>query len=105
MQAPVPSNKVELKSYSGLMTYNCHLLPCLSHVLHTLYQLVKWEARWKWGPEQIRAFETAKKPVAKASFLVHLDVDKPIRLYCDALPKGVGACLMHVIGGPGVIGG
>ena len=81
------------------MTYNCHFLICLSHILHPLYQLVKWETTWKWGLEQIRAFETAKKLVAKAPVLAHLDVDKPIRLYCDDFPKGVRACLMHVIGG------
>ena len=78
------------------MTYNCRFLPFLSQVLHPLYQLVKREAKWKWGPAQVQAFETAKELVAKAP---HYDVDKPIRLYCDASPKGVGACLMHVIDG------
>ena len=31
--------------------------------------------------------------------LVHYDVDKPVRVYCDASSYGVGACLMHVIEG------
>ena len=99
MQAPAPSNKVELKSFLGLITYNCHFLPCLLQILNPLYQLVKWEARWKWGPEQTEAFETAKELMAKDPVLAHYDVDKPIRLYCDASPKGVGAYLMHIIGG------
>ena len=99
VQAPVPRNTVELKSFLGLMTYNCHFLPFLSQVLHPLYQLVKREATWKWGLEQTRAFQTAKDPVAKASVLAQYDVDKPIRLYCDASPRGVGVCLMHVING------
>ena len=37
--------------------------------------------------------------MAKDPTLAHYDVNKPIQLYCDALPKGVGACLMHVIVG------
>ena len=31
--------------------------------------------------------------------LVHYDVNKPIKLYCDASARGVGACLMHVVNG------
>ena len=31
--------------------------------------------------------------------LVHYDVNKPIKLYCDASAWGVGACLMHVVNG------
>ena len=29
--------------------------------------------------------------------LVHYDVNKPIQLYCDVSPHGVGACLMHLV--------
>ena len=31
--------------------------------------------------------------------LVHYDVNKPIKLYCDASPHGVRACLMHIVDG------
>ena len=31
--------------------------------------------------------------------LVHYDVNKPIKLYCDASGRGIGACLMHVVHG------
>ena len=41
---------------------------------------MKREAKWKWGPAQVQAFETAKELVAKAPVLAHYDVDKPIRL-------------------------
>ena len=60
---------------------------------------MKRETKWKWGPAQVQAFATAKELVAKASVLAHYSVDKPIRLYCDASPKGVGACLMNTIDG------
>ena len=29
--------------------------------------------------------------------MAHYDVLKPLKLYCDASPKGVGACLAHVM--------
>ena len=81
------------------MTCKCHFLPSLSQVLDPLYQIVKREAKWKWGPAQVQAFKTTKELVAKAPVLAHYSVDKPIRFYCDASPKVVGACLMHTIDG------
>ena len=33
----------------------------------------------------------------KSDLLVHYDLGKPIKLSCDALPYGVGACLSHVM--------
>ena len=37
--------------------------------------------------------------MSQAPVLVHYDMSKPIKLYCDASPYGVGACMMHVIDG------
>ena len=51
------------------MAVFCHA----SQVLNSLYQLVKQEARWKWGPQQIDAFEITKELVAKAPILAHYD--------------------------------
>ena len=47
----------------------------------------------------MKAFKKAKKLVCKAPVLTHYDVNKPIKLYCDASPYGLGACLMHVVEG------
>ena len=37
--------------------------------------------------------------MSQSPVLVHYDVNKPIKLYCDASPHGVGACLMHIVDG------
>ena len=29
--------------------------------------------------------------------LAHYDVTKPLKLFCDASPNGLGACLVHVM--------
>ena len=29
--------------------------------------------------------------------LVHYDISKPLKVFCDASPKGLGACLVHVM--------
>jgi len=49
--------------------------------------------------EQKKAFKKAKKLVSKAPVLTHYDAMKPIKLYCDASPYGLGACLIHIRSG------
>jgi len=41
LSAAEPSNKKELKSFLGLMTYNVKFLPFLAYVLYPLYTLLK----------------------------------------------------------------
>jgi len=43
------------------------------------------------------AFPAAKKILCEDSQLVHFDVKKPVKLFCDASAYGVGACLVHVM--------
>eukprot|EP00731_Ephydatia_muelleri_P032647 Em0024g191a len=97
--AAVPRNKSELKSFLGLMTYNARFLPALSSVLHRLYQLLKKDEKWGWTACHEKAFKEAKRLVCEVVTLVHYDVEKPVKVYCDASSYGVGACLVHVIGG------
>ena len=96
LAASTPVNKSELKSFLGLMTYNAKFLPGLSSVLHPLYKLTRKDVKWSWSRVHDVAVQQAKELVCKATTLVHYDVNKPIKLYCDASSVGVGACLMHV---------
>ena len=96
---PSLKNKSELKSFLGLMTYNARFLPALASVLHPLYQLLKKDKKWAWTSSHEKSFQEAKRLVCEVVTLVHYDVDKPVRVYCNASSYGVGACLMHVIGG------
>ena len=81
------------------MTYNARFFPALASVLHPLYQLLKKDEKWAWTYSHEKSFQEAKKLVCDVVILVHYDVDKPVRVYSDASSYGVGACLMHVIGG------
>ena len=79
------------------MTYNAKFLPSLSHVLHPLNSLLQKNVKRKWSEEEQKSFEAAKSLVSNRQILAHYDVLKPLKLYCDASPKGVGACLAHVM--------
>ena len=67
-------------------------------MLHPLYQLLRKNARWAWSQQCQSAFDKAKVLISQAQVLAHYDVQKPLKLYCDASPTGLGACLMHIIG-------
>ena len=94
---PPPKNKQELQSFLGMVSYNAKFMPALSHTLHPLYQLLKKNMKWAWETEHQKAFTTAKQLLCQESMLVHYDIKKPLKLFCDASPKGVGACLVHVM--------
>ena len=79
------------------MTYLAKFLPLASSVLHPLYQLLCKDTRWFLSQEYMSTFVKAKVLVSKAPILVHYDVHKPLKLYCDASPYRLGACLLHVI--------
>ena len=95
--APRPVNKQELQSFLGLVTYNAKFVPSLSHVLQPLNLLLHKNQKWMWKSAQQSAFDKAKQLLCKPCTLAHYDVKKPIKVYCDASPKGLGACLVHVM--------
>ena len=99
LKALTPTCKSQLKSFLGFMTYNAKFLSSVASVLYPLYRLLRKDSRWKCTDTCQETFEKAKVLVSRSPGLVHYDVHKPLKLYCDASPNGVGACLMHVIDG------
>ena len=79
------------------MTYNIRFLPSLARILHPLYKLVQKDVTWIWSHSHKKAFNEAKNLVSTAPVLAHYDITKQLKLYCDASPRGVGACLMQVM--------
>ena len=76
-----------------MITYNSKFIPALSHTLHPLHQLLHKNSPWVWKAKHQKVFVTAKHLLCEGSMLVHYDVKKPIKLFCDASAYGLGACL------------
>ena len=95
--SPAPQNKQELQSFLGMTTYNAKFMPHLSQTLHPLHQLLRKNTKWQWKTKHQQAFVKAKQLLCEDTMLVHYDINKPLKLFCDASPQGVGACLVHVM--------
>ena len=90
-------NKQELQLFLGMMTCNAKFLSSLLHVIHPLYLLLRKNSKWTWKSKQQKAFEAAKQLLCEQETSAYYDVQKPIKLYCDASPKGLGARLVQVM--------
>ena len=95
--APTPTNKQEPQSFLGMLTYNARFLPNLSYTLHPLHQLLQKNATWVWKREHQKAFDAAKQMLNSDRALFHYDVNRPVKLFCDAPAYGLGACLVHIM--------
>ena len=47
--------------------------------------------------ENQEAFTKAKQLLCQDCMLVHYNVNKPLKVFSDASPYGLGACLVHVM--------
>ena len=95
--APTPKNISELRSFLGLVQYYGKFMQNLSTILHPLNELLKKDMPWRWTRECEEAFKLCKSQLADSTMLVHYDVNKPVKLQCDASPYGVGAVISHVL--------
>ena len=95
VEAPVPKNVSELRSFLGMINYYAKFVPDLATKLHPLYCLLRQSTAWKWSRDCDKAFRVAKREVASAHVLTHFDPSLPLVLAVDASPYGLGASLCH----------
>eukprot|EP00731_Ephydatia_muelleri_P003073 Em0001g3073a len=95
LDAPVPQNIPQLRSFLGLVNFYGKFLHNLADTLAPLHQLLRKNERWHWGQQQGKAFEKAKSQLTSPCVLTHFDPDKRLVLSCDASPYGLGAVLAH----------
>ena len=95
LDAPIPSNVSELRSFLGLVNYYAKFIPNLSSTLSPLYSLLQDSQQWTWGDLEQEHFLKAKQLLTSPRLLVHFDPTKDLVLSCDASQYGIGAVLAH----------
>ena len=96
-KAPVPSNVSELRSFLGMVQYYHSFFPNLATTLAPLHKLLKKDVQWKWTSECQKAYDVCKQSLTSDTLLVHYDLNRKLRLACDASSYGLGAVLSHVM--------
>ena len=98
-QYPQPTNPKEIKQFLGLTGFYRGFVKDYGQIASPLTDLLKKDAKFKWGSIEERAFNTLKSALTEAPILAFPDYGLPFHLYTDASSTGLGAVLMQKIQG------
>ena len=97
VEAPIPTNVQQLRSFLGLLNYYRKFLPNLASIIQLLNDLLRKNKRWEWTDECLKAVNTAKQLLTTSKLLTHYNPDLPVRLAADASHYGLEAVISHVL--------
>ena len=92
-----PQMKQELQSFLGAVNYLQTFVPYLSSNTEPVQALLKKENCFAWDENTNMCFQKIKSQLQKALLrpLRYYDWSKLVTLQCDALFKGLGACIIQ----------
>jgi len=88
-----PKNKKELRGFIGIVNYYRDMWIRRSHILAPLAKLTSKTTKWKWEAEHQKAFDAAKKVIAREVMLSYPDFSKPFEIHTDASHYQLGAVI------------
>ena len=91
------TDKQQLASFIGMVTYMENFVPHLSHHTEPLRAMLKQEAVFAWDEMANASFQKIKDLIAKSATkpLQYYDRRKPVTVQADASQRGLGACLLQ----------
>ena len=92
---PAPTNKKELQTVLGMITYLAKFAPQLSEITKPMRDLLGEEIEFIWDAAQEDSLNKVKKIITDESMLAYFNPRKPITLQVDASKHGLGATLMQ----------
>ncbi|MBW0567123.1 hypothetical protein O181_106838, partial [Austropuccinia psidii MF-1] len=93
---PIPQNKKEMMSFSGLdSNYRQHLKD-FSIIARSIYRICDQETVFETTQEKIKAYEKIRRALTEAPVLLMPNWNIPFRLYIDACGDGIGEALHQV---------
>ena len=92
-----PTDKQQLASFIGMVTYMGNFVPHLSHHTEPLRAMLKQDAIFTWDEMANTSFQKIKDLIAKSATkpLRYYDQRKPVTVQADASQRGLGACLLQ----------
>lgn len=92
---PTPRCVNDVQSFMGLCSYFRKFIQDFLVIATPLYALVKKGIVFKFGEEQMEAFELLKKKLKEAPILATYSPQDETELHCDASSQGFGAVLLQ----------
>lgn len=93
LEAPLPTNLTELRSFLGLANYYRRFVINYARLASPLYRMTKKDVPWEWTEVETRAVAELKHALTSAPCLIAPDFKKPFILHTDASKLGLGAVL------------
>ena len=93
MNARIPGNLTELRSFIGFVNYYRNFVPNMAKILYPLYHLGKKDVEFKWTKDCQMSFDTIKKAIIDSPAIAAFDPAKRSILTTDASSYGLGAVL------------
>lgn len=95
MNFPEPKNAKSIQSYLGLTGYFRKFIPNYAQIAKPLSDLLRNNTPFKFGPEQVNAFQHLKTALSKDPVLHIYKQGAPLELHTDASSLGFGAVLLQ----------
>lgn len=92
---PVPKNSRDVHSFLGLASYFRKFIRNFATIAKPLYDLIRKDAVFQWGPTELTIFNQLKKILLSQPVLAIYSPTDPTELHCDASSLGYGAILMQ----------
>ena len=99
VEARMPENARELRSFLGLANYSARFIPRFATITEPLRRLLHKDAPYDFGPEQQAAFAQLKRGMTESDTLAYYDKDARTKVIADASPVGLGAVLVQIQNG------
>lgn len=93
---PEPKNVHHVRQFLGLINYFRKFIRNCALISKPLVKLLKKDATWEWGSEQVQAVSKLKHELLHNALLTIFDPKLPTILYTDASRDGIGCILTQM---------
>lgn len=92
---PIPQNQHNVRQFLGLASFFRRFVPGFSIIAKPLTCLLKKDAAWVWGTEQLSAFKTLQLELIQKPTLALYDPQAETELHTDACKIGLAGILLQ----------